>query len=354
MLRIFSAASGEEVAALEASELESMEHGSTVGSLKRYLAKKCFEGKSRFQLRILREGDPTELREDEDITAPLDLQLILMNHLPPDVQRDDHFLDSCERGDLEEVERSLHALQNPNLDPDIQGVESQPLSVSAQVGQSNLVRLLLEAGADVEARGEDEEEDSYDWTALHHAAAGGHLEVLRVLLEFGADKDATNSEVQSALHLAVVNRHLDVVRLLLESRAEQELMDSCGCRPLHVAADTGDPDIVRLLLASAAELEATKEDGYRPLHYAALSGSATALRLLLDANADKEVMTSKGFRPLHLAAQEGHEEVVRILLDRGAQKTATDALGRTPSKLAAIDGHRALEELLDHHKRQRR
>ena len=351
MLRIFSAASGGEVAVLEGSELELMEHGSTVGSLKRYLARKCFQGKrSRFQLRILRGGDPTELQDDEKIIAPMDLQLMLMNHLPPDEERDESFLKSCLSGDLEEVERRLHALQNPNLDPvDPDRPDcTSPLSQSADAGHSNLVRLLLEAGADVEWRGGDEEdEETYEWTALHHAASGGHLEAVRVLLEFGADIDATNADVDSPLHLAVMSRHADVVRLLLESGAEKELINLEGCRPLHLAADCGDPEIVRLLRDSGAELEAMQEDvGLRPLHNAAACGSQSVVSLLLDSGADKEAMTVNGLRPLHLAAKNGHREVVRFLLDSGAQREATDTLGRTPLKLAAIECQPAVEELL--------
>ena len=60
MLRIYSAASGEGVASFE--EVDEVELGSTIGSLKRYLAKKHFENRfSRFQLRLFREGDASEL-----------------------------------------------------------------------------------------------------------------------------------------------------------------------------------------------------------------------------------------------------------------------------------------------------
>ena len=83
MLRLFSAGSGEGVAALDASEFDAMvaERGSTVASLKRHLAETLFEKRySRFQLRILREGDPTELQDDDEVVLPMDLQLIFMNH----------------------------------------------------------------------------------------------------------------------------------------------------------------------------------------------------------------------------------------------------------------------------------
>ena len=100
MLQIRLAASGEEVVALNAGDLEAVvqEYGSTVASLKHYLAQRHFPKRfSRFQLRILREGDSSEMKDEESITPPLDLQLILMSHLPPDAERDEGFIETVVR-----------------------------------------------------------------------------------------------------------------------------------------------------------------------------------------------------------------------------------------------------------------
>ena len=149
MLRILYRASGEEVATFALSELPEEDGVRTIGSLKRYLAKEHFKKRcSRFQLRVFREGDPSDLRDDETITLPLDFELVAMNHyLPPDDDRDKRFRDKCMAGDLEEVARNLQALQNPNVsDPDDSWIVS-PLLVAAQHGHTEVVRLLLEAGA---------------------------------------------------------------------------------------------------------------------------------------------------------------------------------------------------------------
>ena len=310
MLRVFYT-SGEEVASLEGSDYDSMvrDYGSTVGSLKRYLAKDRFQKRySRFQLRLLREGDSNELQDGESLTLPQDLHLILMRHLPPDEERDSDFRSRCGEGDVEEVERSLQALQNPSADPDLTCLISwinPPLSVAALNDHTDVVRLLLEAWADLEWQAEVDDA----MRALHYAAREGHLEVARALLEFGAEKEAVSSGGKSPLLWAVTQGHLDIVQLLLDFGALIEASDGEGLRPLHWAAK-GSMEIARVLLDSGAQLEAV--------------GGA-------------------GRRPLHVAAFEGHLEIARLLLAYGAEKEARDSKGRTP---AQVTRHVAVVELL--------
>ena len=353
MLRIFSGASGEEVVALEESELSSTEHGSTVGSLKRYLANVHFEQKYfRFQLRILHEAHACELKEDERIIAPMDLQLMLMNHLPADKQRDREFLMSCEEGDMEEVERNLQALQDPNFDVDDVGEDvhvgvRNPLLAAAAEGHAGVVRLLLEAGANIEWQSDDE-----DMTALSYAVCEGHPQVVRILLDSAADPNHA-----TPLHIALESERSECVRLLLESRASTDTKNNLGHGPLHLAVEEGGAEDVRLLLSFRADTEVQSQhrdhENWTPLHFVARHNHPIALdqaRLLLDSKADMEALTNgTAFRPLHLAAQTGSLEVVRLLVDSGAEKAAVDHLGRTPWKLAIIAHRQAVAELLVHH-----
>ena len=265
MLRIRLGASGEEVACLDVSQLR--EDGKpTFGSLKRYLARKHFQQKySRFQLRLLREGDSSELEDFEIITAPLDLQLVLMSHLVPEEERDSRFRDRCLAHDLVEVERSLEELQNPDLDED--EPLDRPLCFAAAHGHTRLARLLLEAGASLNA-------------PLHFAASNGHAHIVQLLLEFGAAIDSEGPE---------------------------------GMTPLHSAAFRGHVKLARVLLDRGAQLEAMNLQGQRPLHVAASGGHLETVRLLLDYGAEKGVADSAGQTPSQLAAAEGHGAVAELL-----------------------------------------
>ena len=331
MLRLLSAASGEELAALDASEFDALaDRGSTVGALKRHLAASHFEGKyTRFQLRILRGAE--ELQDGEVIELPMDLQLIVMNHLPPDEERDERFAQSCGGGEVDEVERSLRALQDPNVSDGGSEVGSggSVLCFAALRGHFDVVRLLLEAGAKTELH------DFAGSSPLHHAAAYGDLEIARLLLDYGAKKEAVDRLSCTPMHMAARRGHAAVVRLL--AGAGQELVDGMGKRPLHLAAEEGHVDVVRLLVA---QMEVADGMGRRPLHWAALRGHVSVVDLLLASRCESGAEDHQGSRPLHLAAAEGRVGVAQSLLAHGADgvKAAYD--------VACASGHFEVAQVL--------
>ena len=292
MLRISSAASGEDIVSFE--EVDEVELGSTIGSLKRHLANKHFEDRfSRFQLRLFREGDASELSDDETLRQPLDLQLMMMNHLPPDRERDESFCFACHCGRLLDVEQSLKALQNPNL----VGMAGTPIGLAALQGNLHVIQLLLDAGANVN-------NNSTPMTALHLAAQQGHVEVVRLLLDFGADKEAVGMHQETALHWAAVKGHVNVARLLLQAGAQKEAHREGGQRPLHCAAGHGHLEVVRLLLDFGVDTEAEDMSGWRALQWAVFGHYAEVAELLKDPGAKLPEVTARA--PSLLDAWNGH------------------------------------------------
>jgi ankyrin repeat protein len=88
-----------------------------------------------------------------------------------------------------------------------------PLILAAAYGHVAVVRVLLEGGADVQRFNDDKR------TALHTAAYNGHLEVCRLLLDWGANVDTEYKGKYTALHDAAFSGHLLVVQLLVERGA---------------------------------------------------------------------------------------------------------------------------------------
>ena len=218
MLRVFSAASGDELASFSGNEWDG---ALTVASLKSLLARESFRSCSRFQLRLFREGEKSELKEDEAIVGPMDVQLMIMSHLAPDRERDHSFWSSCQHGTAEEVGNRLQALQNPNIDVR----DGSPLCLAAQSGNLEVVRLLLEAAADTEWQ-----DKLNGMRALHCATEEGHdrSEVVHLLLSARADQEAQDFNGDRATHRAAMNGHEQVIRHLLEFRADMEAANCHG------------------------------------------------------------------------------------------------------------------------------
>jgi len=157
-------------------------------------------------------------------------------------------------------------------------------------------------------------------TILSVAATDGLYEWTKFCLEAGADpnKDKVDEEL-SVLASAAGNGHLDIVRLLLDNGAE--LKDSGA---IVQAADAGEKDAVALLLERGADID---EIGIK--------------------NATDKRVTAKMSRALHKAVKAGHMDVVRLLLEKGANINLTDVRGRTPLALAREEGRAELIEALE-------
>ena len=142
----------------------------------------------------------------------------------------------------------------------------------------------------------------------------------------------------SPLSIAVLNSKLEIVRFLLDQGADPNLQDLVGESPLHLAAENSCMEIAELLLRSKAEPNCTTIDGETPLHHAAFKGDLRILALLLSYGADpNSADVTLGRTPLHCAVQCGHLEGVNLLLSYGGNPTIEDKEGSTA--VAACQSH---------------
>ena len=183
-----------------------------------------------------------------------------------------------------------------------------PLIAAASLGQAEIARVLVAAGADLEREGEA----VAGGTALSHAVEFGMTEVVDVLVEAGA-------AVRSLKDAAGVG---DIGGFLDGDVSEAERAGA-----LRAAAACERLDVIDRLLDSGLPVD-VEADGHTALHSAAWEGKAAAVRRLIERGADvnRRDANHEGtplgwcrFRHRQLGRSPGHDEVERILLEHGAE-----------------------------------
>ena len=248
---------------------------------------------------------------------------------------------------------------------------------AAAAGDSASVAAFVEAGIDKEgqalviAGGNGRER-----TALHAAAAGGHLAVVKYLVGQGASISSLDSGRATPLHAAVAGQNAAVVTYLGGQGAGVDAQDAAGETPLHYAAAYGNVAIADYLLSRAANnyarlLTAKTTLGYtarniafevghtalaQNLRYreevwfrnAASAGWLETVKDFIAAGVDIDAGDPSDATALHWAAVRNHLEVVKYLVEQGASVTAITNYGhKTAKDLAAGRGHTDIVEYLE-------
>ncbi|KRT84770.1 Ankyrin repeat-containing protein [Oryctes borbonicus] len=286
----------------------------------------------------------------------------------------------------------------------IKGDVNNALPVSAANGRLTIVRLLLNSGANV---------DNINGNKLLLAAATeGHLDVVKTLLEKGADANVRTKEGYTPLSIAIRRGHIAIAKILLKYLGVQNLQDvdqlfflavryghlniihlllendicmNEGISLLYTAAKEGFLDIVEfLVIQKGVNAKEGIKDGFTPFRIAAYQGNEQIVRFLvkngedvddrdengitllltlacttnrecyniarflLDKGADVNVKAKNGFMPLHIAAISGCLHMFKLLCEKGADVDAKAEDGVTPRLLLREMGH---SHILDYLKR---
>jgi len=140
---------------------------------------------------------------------------------------------------------------------------------------SRLKSICKQSRSAVNARSPDV--NSQQETPLHNAAELGRNECAAILIEYGADVNATDARGLTPLHLTA---SLAIAQQLIERKADINAESLAGATPLHLAAGNGSLDLVKLLLANGAALDKKDKEGRTAMKIAMENGEDEVVRYL--------------------------------------------------------------------------
>ena len=270
---------------------------------------------------------------------------ILLEHgIPVNAQTDEgrtclHMLCSHYDGSHYYIEQLLK--HNANI-----GIKDKdgntPLHLAAASNAPDIVDRLLQKAADVE---------SENYSGMRPLSLGiGHINIVRKLIESGADVGACDKQGMTALHQACAKQSINVsvVQELLKcDKALVNRLTNAGSSPLHLACQSNNKkQVVQYLLDNGANVDEANTEGYTPVLYAARYGSAEVVKSLIAAKADHKARTKKGETALHMACYGGNVDIVRTILDLSIPINACDFEKRSALLVASSRGHTGVVSVL--------
>lgn len=247
-------------------------------------------------------------------------------------------------------------------DPKSRSLDAQ-LERAAWTGSFVDVKRLLEEGADANAslrRGLS--------TPLLRASNEGRLDVMKLLIEHGANVNHEAPDGRTPLSEAAMHRSVNPLKLLLKAGAKPTSAAFCNAcfmnrSPLEKvqllievggsasdgmsgAGFAGNLEVLKLLLASDAKINAQDKNANTALHGAISTGKPEIVRFLLSKGADINLAGQSGNTPLHRAVQSGDTELLKLLLENNADVSKRNDEFVSPTRMAAMRNHEPFYKLL--------
>jgi ankyrin repeat protein len=251
----------------------------------------------------------------------------------------DEIHEAAREADLNKVKDILE--KNPQL-INIKDKEGRtPLYWASRGVHIEMIKLLIEKGADVNAR------DKNNITALHNLASQGHKEAAELLIAKGADLNIKDNAGWIPLNYAIIyGGHREVVKLLISKGSDINNKDKSNQTPLLYAIYGNHKEVVNLLIDNNVQVPIKGENGKSLLHRAASGGHKRLVQLMLSKGIDISSLNADAGTLLHTASAGGLFEIVKMTIKEGFSINRKNVYGFTPLHIAVSNGHIDIVELL--------
>ncbi|HXB05617.1 MAG TPA: ankyrin repeat domain-containing protein [Puia sp.] len=217
-------------------------------------------------------------------------------------------INAVDSKDYKRTENLLKAGANANL---LDSLSRFPLWIAVWNDDPAMVRLLSLNGADVNHPFKNKDEVSL--TCIDVACQNGSTEIVKILVDHGAKVNAKGYVGHSPLRIASRNGHLDIVKFLISKGADIDSEGDDRATPLESAAGKGHLDIVMVLIAAGAKVNHQDKDGDTALHEAARGGFLEVAQYLLSKGADTSLKDNDGSTADDIAKTSGQPKVAELL-----------------------------------------
>ncbi|KAF5599967.1 ankyrin repeat domain-containing protein [Fusarium pseudoanthophilum] len=230
-----------------------------------------------------------------------------------------------------------------DADPDIQERSMTPFVFAVCSGLTDTVAHIIREGSF------DMEDRSFgNSTPLFWACFVESQDIVELLVDNGADINARCRQGQVPLHISVEDGGDGIAKHLISKGADVSVVDDERQTPLNLASMSGNTEVVRQLIDSGADISHETADGFTPLSMASSRGFLELAKLLIKSGADVNQVAANSHPPLFLAVWCNHSELAELLIDEGAALDGIEFQGRVFSLLAvaAGNGHRKMAKAL--------
>uniref|UniRef100_T1JED5 Histone-lysine N-methyltransferase n=1 Tax=Strigamia maritima TaxID=126957 RepID=T1JED5_STRMM len=228
---------------------------------------------------------------------------------------------ACANGQL----ITCHVLQQAGAILDcMDGYLRTPLTAAVETKQTLIVRYLIRAGVNLEARGEN------GMTSMHIASKTGNLDACRSFFETGKlNINLLDDGGWTALVWAAEFRHKDIARFLLDCGADPNVRDNEQNIALHWAAFSGSSEICELFLNRECDISSVNEHGDTPLHIAARQDNYDCIMLFLTRNADISAQNKEGKTPIMCCLDKNSQSWMALSMSRQLRHFAKSSISRS-------------------------